>query len=320
LQESTFTRILPAGLSAETRLSPVEQGGTSGTYSFVSRQPVRIEMYLLNWAGWTVSLEGRVLPTETTEKGLLRVQLPVDHLPTAELGRTGTVSLYLADTPVRRLGTLLFLAGLVSLFGVARWQRLRLQLDDVEPPSPLRRPELLTVVLILIAWGALTAWVHTDPSAITTANTRADIFPLRYLWQGGIDLLGFGMTTADARPGGTLPLTLYWQAARPVLSTYQSEVTLLNEAGEVVLTAAHRHPGSVPTLRWPLRRIVRDPFTLTLPSLLPPGEYTLTARLGACNLPRLAPCEALQDLEYSDEQGRVERGAVTIPVTVRVGQ
>jgi hypothetical protein len=114
-------------------------------------------------------------------------------------------------------------------------------------------------------------------------------------------------------------VTLYWQAARPLVENNQSEVRLINvETGEVVARKSNRHIGGVPTLTWQLSGYIRDDLRLVIPPSLPQGSYLLKVALGVCNLPSPLPCEALRAVDAYDGQGRPERDGIIIPQIIRV--
>jgi hypothetical protein len=95
-----------------------------------------------------------------------------------------------------------------------------------------------------------------------------------------VTLLGYDLAQADVAPGATLPLTLYWQAEAELGSNYTVFIQLLNPAQQVV-AQVDRPPqaGQAPTTTWLPPEIVTDPYDLTLPENLPPGEYRLIAGL-----------------------------------------
>ncbi len=81
---------------------------------------------------------------------------------------------------------------------------------------------------------------------------------------------------AEARPGETLPLALYWRVNRALPQDYVVFVHLLDVSGG---KAAQRDTppldGSLPTGRWQPGALIRDDQDLALPPDLPPGTYTL---------------------------------------------
>jgi hypothetical protein len=312
LQEQTFRRALRQGLSAETRIDPLEQGITQSIYTLVSERAGRADFYMFNWLGWTADLDGTPLEVSTSTQGLLRVSLPV-------VREGGNVTIKLGGTRARDAGWALTIAGVVLLILLTRWQRRlrRRTLARITVPSP-QRADLITLIAIIIGWGALITTLQANPALISTNQTETEILPLRRFWQGGIDLLGFRLTSAQTIPGGTIPVTLYWQASRPILATYQSEVYLSDSTGQRLILDAHRHAGNIPTLHWDVDRIVRDDFTLQIPVGYPVGDYLLWIRLTVCNIPQMLPCPDAQDLTATDEQGQSEIGAVPIPILIRI--
>ncbi|MBX3081484.1 MAG: hypothetical protein KF716_07585 [Anaerolineae bacterium] len=313
IEAHTFRRALRQGLSAETRLDPLEQGTTQSIYTLVSERAGRADFYMFNWLGWTADLDGSPLEVETSTQGLLRVSLPVAR-------EGGNVTIKLGGTPARDAGWALTFVGVAMLFLLMRWQRRlrRRTLARIIVPSP-QRADLITLIGIIVGWGVLTAVMQANPSLISTNQTERDILPLRRFWQGGIDLLGFRLTTAQVQPGGTIPVTVYWQASRPIVATYQSEIFLSDSTGERLIVDAHRNVGYVPTLHWDVAHIVRDDFTLHIPEGFPAGDYLLRVRLTVCNIPQMQPCfDDAPDLVATDEQGRSEIGSVPIPVLIRV--
>jgi hypothetical protein len=83
------------------------------------------------------------------------------------------------------------------------------------------------------------------------------------------------------QPEQSRDLVLYWQANQPIDQNLQVFLTLTDtsgrsRAGWSGLPAAARYP----TARWQAGDLIRDPWQLTLPPHVPPGDYRLTARLG----------------------------------------
>ncbi|NJN99743.1 MAG: hypothetical protein HC875_39405, partial [Anaerolineales bacterium] len=80
------------------------------------------------------------------------------------------------------------------------------------------------------------------------------------------------------RPISNLQLTLFWRALQPPSTDY-TVFLHLRDAHNV--TIAQRDglslDGNYPSSRWQPGETVIDPFSLTLPPNLPPGQYTLWA-------------------------------------------
>jgi hypothetical protein len=92
-------------------------------------------------------------------------------------------------------------------------------------------------------------------------------------------------------------LQLHWRALETPTEDYTVFVHLLDEAGNLV--AQQDNPplrGQRPTTTWAAGEALIDPYDVSLPTDLPPGEYVLTA-----GLYRL---EDLERLPVQDSGGR----------------
>jgi hypothetical protein len=82
------------------------------------------------------------------------------------------------------------------------------------------------------------------------------------------------------QPGETLPLTLYWQAADPISTTYTVFVQLLAADGQRYAQAdGPPLAGIQPMSHWLPGEVLPDRRTLDLPADLPPGRYRLAVGL-----------------------------------------
>jgi hypothetical protein len=101
----------------------------------------------------------------------------------------------------------------------------------------------------------------------------------------GIRLLGVadGKSLLEPwQPGQRRHLLLYWRADQTVTQSYSVSLALKDEAGTVRADWTGLPAGGrFPTDYWQAGDVVRDPWTLTLSSNVPPGMYQLTLRLGA---------------------------------------
>jgi hypothetical protein len=79
-------------------------------------------------------------------------------------------------------------------------------------------------------------------------------------------------------PLSALNLTLFWRPMSTVIADYTAFLHLRNRAGAIIAQQDGLPlGGSYPTSRWQPGETVIDPFTLSLPADLPPGQYTLWA-------------------------------------------
>jgi hypothetical protein len=111
-----------------------------------------------------------------------------------------------------------------------------------------------------------------------------------------IALRGYDVSDDALEPGGTLSLTLYWQAMAEVDRDYTVFIHFLDESGEV--SAQQDAPpvgGNYPSSLWEEGETVKDVHDILLPPDLPPGRYRIA--LGLYSL------ETMQRLPAVDEQG-----------------
>jgi len=78
---------------------------------------------------------------------------------------------------------------------------------------------------------------------------------------GDIHLVGYRLAVTDISPGGTLPLTLYWEADGPTDQPYTLFAHLLGPDGELQ-GQVDRMPGAAPTSRWAAGQVIVDEFVI----------------------------------------------------------
>jgi hypothetical protein len=114
-------------------------------------------------------------------------------------------------------------------------------------------------------------------------NVPQPATPLDATFGGELHLRGYSLELFDgvARPGGSLPVTLYWDAAAPPTHDYQMFLHLCRDCTLPPLASDDDSPplhGYAPaglTTTWQVGDPVHDERTLALPANLPPGRYTL---------------------------------------------
>jgi hypothetical protein len=107
--------------------------------------------------------------------------------------------------------------------------------------------------------------VPAESPRLTEANEREPVD-----WGG---LIGLADWSVEQSAGG-VDVTLYWQALQPIEKNYTAFVHLLDEAGRLV-AQQDRPPAGYPTSVWRPGEVVVDPFTIELPTDLPPDTYYL---------------------------------------------
>jgi len=95
-----------------------------------------------------------------------------------------------------------------------------------------------------------------------------------------LTFLGWAISRRQARPGGKIHLSLWWQAQGQPEGDYALSVFLADEEGNK-FGELRRQPldGDYPTGRWKAGEIVRDRFDYPIPPETPPGRYPLLVRV-----------------------------------------
>ncbi|MGE5139904.1 MAG: hypothetical protein ACM3JD_10600, partial [Rudaea sp.] len=135
---------------------------------------------------------------------------------------------------------------------------------------------------------------------------------------GQLELVGWALNRNPVHPGERLTLPVVWRAERKLDANYTAFLHLERANGGVVAQDDHAprvglypDPQPYPTTRWAANEMVRDTFSLTLPSDLAPGTYSL--RVGWYE-PESDDRLSIKGADDSFELGKVEIGAaVTDP-------
>jgi hypothetical protein len=126
-----------------------------------------------------------------------------------------------------------------------------------------------------------------------------------------VRLRGHTYTTTSVRPGDTVRLTLNWQAARTMDEAYKVFVHVLGADG-LPIAQQDNEPvnGTYPTTRWQRGERVSDPYAITLPADLAPGEYAVEV-----GMYRISDLTRLPVLDK--DQGVVDDKVYLAPLTVK---
>ena len=104
--------------------------------------------------------------------------------------------------------------------------------------------------------------------------------PVTFNFGDEIDLIGYDVETSEARPGGVVSLTLYWEARRDVGRDY-TVFTHLIDSDDQIWAQKDNPPGGgdYPTSFWDPGELIRDDYDIPLPSDTPLGEYVVEVGL-----------------------------------------
>jgi hypothetical protein len=93
---------------------------------------------------------------------------------------------------------------------------------------------------------------------------------------GRVRLLGYSLNAGQVAPGGTLLLTLYWQALAPMEERYTVFTHLLDAGGQIQAQMdGEPQGGGLPTDRWTVGQVVQDNYALEVPAQAQPGPHLL---------------------------------------------
>ncbi len=245
-------------------------------YHVSAPKQFRLRLYQFDFPGWRVTIDGQPAVTELAEpEGFIIVLVPEgEHV----------VEVKFASTPPRTAGWLIAAAsGLAAIAGAWRIRKIKpvgeyitegATTGSVRPDWPV----------IAVSGGLMAAALLLQPLGLfhySSQDGNLDLPAVEHYVNFGdqIALLGYNTATTTAAPGGTIDLTLYWQALRPLEIDYQVFVHVLDGNGELVAQSDKLNPGDFPTRRWPLDKYVPDVHQFTLPDNLPPGDYTVATGL-----------------------------------------
>lgn len=128
-------------------------------------------------------------------------------------------------------------------------------------------------------WGIRVLHYALPPDAHFSSQPKPST-SLNFLFGDAVRLLGLNFGVGAVPSGGEAPLTLYWQALRPLADDYQVVLRLVDARGHQWgiyegRPAAYEHP----TFRWRPGEIVPGRLQLHVLPGTPPGQYDLTIEL-----------------------------------------
>lgn len=119
-----------------------------------------------------------------------------------------------------------------------------------------------------------------------TAPAAAPEHPLDLRLGDSIRLLGYDLS-GEALPGGSLEVTLHWQALAPVGADYTVFVQLLDNGQVVAQQDNPPRAGRYPTSLWEAGEVVTDMYTLVVPAKGAPSYQLIAGMYTPADLQRL---------------------------------
>ena len=246
-------------------------------YHVDTADELTLRIFRFYFPGWHATVDGQPVPIIPSQpEGWITVPLKAgQHVVELEFGTTPVRVLSWIITAVAVIGTILLVR-----FSKKQEGRER-ELVEKTPSFASESWLLVTAVSVMIVLylGVIrpSGVLHWDSADYFVQPAQNH---LNISFGDEIALIGWDAPD-EIEIGRTNPITLYWQAQRPITNRYQVFVHLLRVDDGVTLMAQSdkNNPGDFPTVQWPLDRYVRDPHLLQLPPDLPLGRYQLTVGL-----------------------------------------
>jgi hypothetical protein len=173
-----------------------------------------------------------------------------------------------------------------------QWQQGTLLRDpyDVALPPTLAPGDYRLVVALTTTGETRLAVGGSDQLMLTMVTTidRPHVFeaptpqiPLEVNFSDQARLVGLDLPQTQVKAGGSLPLTLYWQALAPLDQSWTVFVHLLDEQGKIV-SQQDQIPGAgqFPTTSWLPQEYLVDFYNLLIPAGTPPGQEVYRLEIG----------------------------------------
>jgi 4-amino-4-deoxy-L-arabinose transferase-like glycosyltransferase len=157
--------------------------------------------------------------------------------------------------------------------------------------------------------------LSTEPGQLPKSNRPflselpKDATPLEGNYEGKLRLLGYHIVSNVVHPGEVIPITLYFEALRPIEKEYQILTLIASPDKKVPARIDARHEpaeGRYPTRLWGEGQIVADRFLITVPKDYPAPSFYLWIGVGRDETPL-----SLANAPPNDKAGRV-RGPIFV--------
>ncbi|HEX5417333.1 MAG TPA: hypothetical protein VFZ25_16835, partial [Chloroflexota bacterium] len=283
-------RLARASLPVGARANFAPLSGDGEEYTLWMPTPGTLRFNLIRFAGWQAWLDGAPVATRASAgEGLLLVDVPAG---------SHTLTVRFVDTPPRQEGWILALASALILASIGVGMKFRafagVRSIPAAPGETGRTPTfpaaiswrgalgLGAVLLVFLALRVTSppfydaVFARRSPlDAVIAAGHTSDV-----RFANAVELVGYDLSPASARPGQQLTVTLYWRALAPLTVDYRSLAMIARVGDQGLLTQDDRvHPGGIPTRTWRTDHYVVDQHTITIPANAPPMVYQLQVAL-----------------------------------------
>jgi hypothetical protein len=290
---------LPSGTTVEsTNLSPLHF-----RYFSRSERDYLLRLFLFDFPGWRVQVDGRPVETELGRpEGFLVVPVPAgDHI----------IDVHFDGTTARLVSWLVTLGAAAATITIAWWlrrsQRPGESFDVVRERNLGANRAALGPVLMLslaifmanVLFIEPLGLVHYESKGLTAIPANRDDL-VNFGQQ--IALIGYDAPNMPVAAGQDFEVTVYWKALEQLEINYQVFVHMIDDSGQPVTQSDKLNPGDFPSKWWPTDKYVLDTHRLQIPEDLDPGRYRLSLGLWVASegwrLPVLGPDGEMLDDHY----------------------
>jgi len=119
-----------------------------------------------------------------------------------------------------------------------------------------------------------------SPSVPPTVEDLAIPHPLRYDFDGQVEVLGYDLSTTGVRSGEAVRVILFWRALRSMESDYHLHLQVQDSEGHVWAEGNFALANEeYPTSQWNEGEMIRGHYDLAIDAAAPTGEFSLLANL-----------------------------------------
>ncbi len=296
---------LPEGVQVEL----IANSPQSSMWQVQAEYAFTLEVLRFDFAGWQAEINGVVVPIYPSDPhGLITFDIPAgEH----------TVRVFMGSTPPRDLGVALSLGMAGVVLAIAVFLRRTPASTRVLFPSP-QRIQATTYRFAVLAGGVISVvlmalllreggvWVVSQPG---TAQVAAQ--PVTYYLGEHVQVIGYDLNGQQFSPGARLELALYWYSDQPTEHGYRSFVHI-STGGPPLAQADKINPAGRPTNTWNGSGYIYDPYVISLPADIPPGEYQIYVGMYTCDTLPPGQCGNGERLPVRDSAQAVLGDAVPL--------
>lgn len=313
LSDGSIQKLDDSSLPASARAELLRHTVVSDEYRVVTSEAFTVQFNTIYFPGWQALVDGRPVPvTPSYPQGLITFDVPAgEHRVVVRFG----------DTPVRTVANLLSLAALVTVVGATVFLSFRGRESESFRPQEVTESRLcftdsgflILVVLILLLIKAVIIDPHTTwfRKSSPPGRVLGVQHPNHINLEDEVLFLGYDIGSESVVPGGTLHVTVYWEAQRRLQEDYSAFLHLDDLRPNYISWSLSEeiNPADLPTSTWTPGFYVSDSHGLLISPETPPGLYVLRAGLYRR--------ESGQRLAVLDDQGNAVSDSVEL-ASIRV--